>query len=137
MRPQGLGPGVDFTTNGTVSSVSIVFSLQVSVESLHEGCPFITEVTSPGFVVRVVHVHVVNQPSEPPALFLTNLAKAKNSVVLSDFLLCNFVHGSFLWNMNFCSWSPSFSFLWLFATKNIIDKVDSEKDLKLRESNGL
>ena len=97
MNPQRLGPGVDLPTSGTKSSVNIVFSLEVSVESLHEGCPLIAEVTSPGFVVRVVFVHVVHHPSEPLALFLTNIAEAEYFVVLRNFLLGNFGHGSFLW----------------------------------------
>ena len=97
MRPHGLGPGVDFATRRTGGSVNVMFSLQMSVESLHEGCPLITEVTSPGFVVLVVFVHVVNQPSEPPALFLANLTDAEYFVVLRNFLLGSFGHGFFLW----------------------------------------
>ena len=117
MDPQRLGPGVVLATSGTKSSVNIVFSLEVSVESLHKGCPLIAEVTSPGFVVLVVFVHVVNQPSEPPALFLANLTDAEYFVVLRNFLLGKLAHAFFLWEANFCSWSPS-SFLWLIAIKN-------------------
>ena len=47
-----------------------VFLLQVSVQSLNKGCLVIANMTPPGFVVLVVSVHVVHQPSEPSALLL-------------------------------------------------------------------
>ena len=42
--------------------------LEVSVESLDEGCFVITEGALPRRVVAVVPVHVVHKTSEPPAL---------------------------------------------------------------------
>ena len=63
-----------------------VFLLDVSVQSLHKGCPNTTEMTDPGFIVLVVSVHVVHQPSEPPALFLTNLTDAEPLVIIRYFL---------------------------------------------------
>ena len=56
----GLSSGEHLPTDGAGTSIDPVLLLQVSVESLDEGCPLITEVTSPGFVVLVVFVHVVN-----------------------------------------------------------------------------
>ena len=73
MRPHGLGPGVDFTTRRTGGSVNVVFSLEVSVESLHEGSPHVTDVTTPGLVVLVVSVHVVHQASEAATLLAEDL----------------------------------------------------------------
>ena len=71
----GLSSTEHFATDWTGTSTDPVLLLQVSVESLDEGCPLITEMTSPGFVVRVVSVHVVHQPAEPSALFVTHLEK--------------------------------------------------------------
>ena len=71
----GLSSTEHFATDWTGTSTDPVLLLQVSVESLDEGCPLITEMTSPGFVVRVVSVHVVHQPAEPSALFVTHLGK--------------------------------------------------------------
>ena len=81
-----LSSGEHLTTDGTGTATSSVLLLQVSVQSLHEGCPNITEMTPPGFVVLVVSVHVVHQPSEPPALLLTNLTDAEPLVIIRYFL---------------------------------------------------
>ena len=82
MMQHGLGPGEDLPTHGTGTSAGAVLLLQVSVERLGEGCPHITDVTSPGFVVLVVPVHVVHQPSEAPALLLTQLTDTELLVTL-------------------------------------------------------
>ena len=78
----------------TGTATNPVLLLQVSVQSLHEGCPLTTEMTYPRFVVLVVSVHVVHQPSEPSALFLTELTDAELFGVLIDFSLGNFAHFS-------------------------------------------
>ena len=88
----GLSSGEHLPTDGTGTSASPVLLLQVSVESLDEGCPHITDVTSPGFVVLVVPVHVVHQPSEPAALFVANLADAELLVILGYFPLGHLAH---------------------------------------------
>ena len=66
----------------------------MSVESLDEGCPLITNVTSPGFVVLVVSVHVVHQPSEPTALFIAELTDAEGLDTRGYFLLGCLTHPS-------------------------------------------
>ena len=58
--------------------------LEVSVESLDEGCLVITEGALPRRVVAVVPVHVVHQPAEAPALLGAQLAHAELLVVLRD-----------------------------------------------------
>ena len=78
----GLSSGEHLPTHRTGTSAGAVLLLQVSVESLDKGCPHITEVTSPGFVVLVVPVHVVHQPSEAPALLLTQLTDTELLVTL-------------------------------------------------------
>ena len=83
----GLSPAKDLPTNRAGSSTHPVVLLQVAVESLDEGCPLITNVTSPGFVVLVVPVHVVHQPSEPTALFIAELTDAEDLDTRGDFLL--------------------------------------------------
>ena len=64
----------------------------MSVQSLDEGCPHITDVASPGFVVLVVSVHVVHEASEPPALFVTDLADTELFIVLGNFSLGDLAH---------------------------------------------
>ena len=88
----GLSSGEDLPTDGTGTSAGAVLLLQVAVESLDEGSPDITEVTSPGFVVLVVPVHVVHQPSEAPALFVANLADTELLVILGYFPLGHLAH---------------------------------------------
>ena len=83
----------------TGTATNPVLLLQVSVQSLHEGCPLTTEMTYPGFVVLVVSVHVVHQPSEPSALFLTQLTDAELLVILGYFLLGILAQISCLWFM--------------------------------------
>ena len=92
MVQHGLGPGEHLPTDGTGTAAGPVLLLQVSVECLDEGCPHITEVTSPGFVVLVVPVHVVHQPSEAPALFVANLADTELLVILGYFPLGHLAH---------------------------------------------
>ena len=88
----GLSSGEDLPTHGAGTSAGAVLLLQVPVESLGEGCPHITDVTSPGFVVLVVPVHVVHQPSEAPALFVANLANTELLVILRYFPLGDLAH---------------------------------------------
>ena len=88
----GLCSTEHLATDRTGASTHPVLLLQVPVESLHEGCPLITNVTSPGFVVLVVSVHVVHQPSEPPALFVAELADAEGLDTRGDFLLGLLAH---------------------------------------------
>ena len=82
MVQHGLGPGEHLPTDGTGTPAGPVLLLQVSVQGLDEGCPDITEMTSPGFVVLVVSVHVVHQPSESTALETTKLTKAELSTAV-------------------------------------------------------
>ena len=83
----GLSPAENLPTDWTRSPSHPVLLLQVAVESLDECCPLITNVTSPGFVVLVVSVHVVHQPSEPTALFVAELTDAEGLDTRGDFLL--------------------------------------------------
>ena len=76
----------------TGAGLGVVLLIEVSVQSLHEGCPLMTDVTPPWLVVLVVSVHVFHQPSEPPVLFIAELADAEGLDILRDFLLCNFAH---------------------------------------------
>ena len=82
MKEHGLSPGECFTTNVTGTPICTMLLFEVPVESLDEGCPYITEMTPPGLIVFMVSVHVVHQPSEPPALFLTQLTDAELLVAL-------------------------------------------------------
>ena len=70
MVEHGLSPAEDLPTDRARSPTHPVLLLQVSVESLHEGSPLIADVTSPGFVVLVVPVHVVHQPPETATLLI-------------------------------------------------------------------
>ena len=70
-----LSPGEHLTTDGAGAATSSVLLLQVSVESLHEGCPDVTDVTLPGFVVLVLAMHVIHQPPNPPTLLVAELRK--------------------------------------------------------------
>ena len=88
----GLGPGEHLPTDGTGTAAGPVLLLQVSVESLHEGSPHVTDVTTPGLVVLVVSVHVVHQPSESPALFVANLTDTELLVILRNFPLGHLAH---------------------------------------------
>ena len=88
----GLRSGEHLPTDGTGTSAGGVLLLQVSVESLGEGCPHITDVTSPGFVVLVVPVHVIHQPTEAPTLFVADLADTELLVILGYFPLGDLAH---------------------------------------------
>ena len=88
----GLSPAEDLPTDRARSPTHPVLLLQVAVESLDEGSPDITEVTSPGFVVLVISVHVVHQPPEAPALFVANLADTELLVILGYFPLGRLAH---------------------------------------------
>ena len=96
MVQHGLGPGEHLPTDGTGTAAGPVLLLQVSVESLHEGSPHVTDVTTPGLVVLVVSVHVVHQASEPTALFVANLTDAELLVILRYFPLGDLAHMSSL-----------------------------------------
>ena len=71
-----------------------MFLLEVSVQSLDESCPHITEVTPPWLVVLVISVHVIHQPSEAPALLATQLTDAETLVMLQECLLGGVAHFS-------------------------------------------
>ena len=92
MVQHGLGPGEHLPTDGTGTPAGPVLLLQVSVQGLDEGCPDITEMTSPGFVVLVVSVHVVHQPAEATTLFVTNLTDTELLVILGYFPLGDLTH---------------------------------------------
>ena len=61
--------------------------LEVPVQSLDEGCPYITEMTPPWLIVFMVSVHVVHQPSEAPALLATQLTDTELSTAVRYLLL--------------------------------------------------
>ena len=63
------------STARTGTGLGVVLLSQVSVESLHEGCPDVTDVTLPGFVVLVLAMHVIHQPPNPPTLLVAELRK--------------------------------------------------------------
>ena len=112
----GLSSAEHLPTDRAGTSTDPVLLLQVSVESLDEGCPLITEVTSPGFVVLVIPVHVLHQPSESPALFVTNLADTELLVILGYFPLGHFAHLSGLGSLvSLYPRSPSLPWLRLTA----------------------
>ena len=88
-----------------------MFLVKVFVESFHEGCLHITNVTSPGFIISVIAVHVIHQPSESTALFPTQLwegfkndGNLKNVYCLAKVLVLLFI---FLYSLTF----KLFSFL--------------------------
>ena len=112
----GLSSTEHFATDWTGTSTDPVLLLQVSVESLDEGCSLITEMTSPGFVVRVVSVHVVHQPAEPTTLFVTNLTDTELLVILGYFPLGDLTHLPGLGRLvPLYPRSPSLPWLWLTA----------------------
>ena len=76
----------------TGAGLGVVLLIEVSVQSLHEGCPLMTDVTPPWLVVLVVSVHVVHQPSESPALFVANLTDTELLVILRNFPLGHLAH---------------------------------------------
>ena len=122
VEQHGLSPGVRLPTLGAGALVHLVDLLQMSVESLHEGRAGGAETALPGLVVAVVFVHVVHQPSEPPALFLAQLANTELLVVLSYLFLgavaqLSLLLQSFQWN-NFL-WSSSLPFDWNVFTLNV------------------
>ena len=71
MVEHGLSPAEHFPTDRARPPTDPVLLLEVSEESLHEGSPLVTDVTSPGLVVLVISVHVVHQSSETAALLIT------------------------------------------------------------------
>ena len=66
----GLSPAEHFPTDRAGPPADAVLLLEVPEESLHEGSPLVTDVTSPGLVVLVISVHVVHQSSETAALLI-------------------------------------------------------------------
>ena len=122
VEQHGLGSGVSLPTLRTGTLVHLVDLLQMSVESLHEGCAGVAETAFPRLVVAVIFVHVVHQPSEPPALFLTQLANTELLVVLGNLFLgavtqFSLLFQTFLWN-DFL-WPPSLPFDWNVFTLDI------------------
>ena len=122
VEQHGLGSGVGLPTLGAGALVHLVDLLQMSVQSLHEGFAGVAEATLPRFVIAVVSVHVVHQASEPPALFLAELADTELLVVLSYLFLgavaqLSLLLQSFKWN-NFL-WSSSLPFDWNVFTLNV------------------
>ena len=87
VEQHGLGSGVGLPALWAGALVHLVDLLQMSVQSLHESFTGVAEAALPRFVVAVVFVHVVHQASEPPALFLAELADTELLVVLSNLLL--------------------------------------------------
>ena len=77
MQYHGLSSAELLPADVTGAGLSVVLLLEVSVQSLHEGCPLITDVTLPWLVVPVVAVHVVHQPSEAPTLLAAQLTEAE------------------------------------------------------------
>ena len=122
VEQHGLSSRVGLPTLGTGTLVHLVDLLQMSIESLHKGSTGVAEIALPRFVVTVVFVHVINQPSEATALFLAQLANTELLVVLSNLFLgavtqLSLLLQAFHWN-NFL-WSSSLSFDWSFFTLNI------------------
>ena len=118
MKEHGLSPGECFTTNVTGTPICTMLLFEVPVESLDEGCPYITEMTPPGLIVFMVSVHVVHQPSEAPALLATQLAQTELLAAVRYFLLGTLGHSScFGRALYLISWSASLSLLgsWLDA----------------------
>ena len=89
----------------TGTPISSVLLFEVSVQSLDEGCPHITEVTAPRLVVLVISVHVVHQPSESPALLATQLADTEPFPMLRKSNLSRVTYFS-LFDLlcRFCPW---------------------------------
>ena len=77
MQYHGLSSAELLPADVTGAGLSVVLLLEVSVQSLHEGCPLMTDVTPPWLVVPVVFVHVVHQPSEAPTLPAAQLTDAE------------------------------------------------------------
>ena len=77
MEHHGLSSSERFPTDWTAAGLGVVIRIEVSVQSLGEGCSQVTEVTLPRLVVLVVSVHVVHQPSESSALLITQLTDTK------------------------------------------------------------
>ena len=77
MQYHGLSSAELLPADGTGTGLGVVLLLEVSVQSLHEGCPLMTDVTPPWLVVPVVSVHVVHQPSEAPTLLAAQLTEAE------------------------------------------------------------
>ena len=71
-----------FPTDWADAGLGVVNLFQVSVKSLGEGRPKVTDVTLPWLVVLVISVHVVHHPSESPALEATQLTDTKFLVTL-------------------------------------------------------
>ena len=82
MMKHGLSSRIKFATEGADCSRGVMFLFEVSVQSLGECRPKVTEMTHPRLVVLVIPVHVVHQPSEAPALLLTQLTHAELLVAL-------------------------------------------------------
>ena len=122
VEQHGLSSGVSLPTLGAGTLSDLVDLLQVSVESLHKGRAGVAVVALPGFVVAVIFVHVIHQPPEPAALFLTELANTELLVVLGNLLLgavaqLSLRFQTFQWN-NFL-WPSSLSFYRNVFTLNI------------------
>ena len=109
MKQHGLSPGECFTTDVTGTPICTMLLLEVPVQSLDEGCPYITEMTPPGLIVFMVSVHVVHQPSEAPALLATQLAETELLAAVGQFLLGNITHLSSQRMPTFTSGSASLS----------------------------
>ena len=77
MQYHGLSSAELLPADVTGARLGVVLLLEVSVQSLHEGCPLMTDVTPPWLVVLVVSVHVVHQPSEAPTLPAAQLTDAE------------------------------------------------------------
>ena len=97
MLYQGLSSTERLPADMTGAVLGVVLLSEVSVQSLHEGCPLITDVTLPWLVVPVVSVHVVHHPSEAPTLLAAQLTDAELLTALGYFPLCNFAHWPRFW----------------------------------------
>ena len=97
MQYHGLSSAELLPADVTGAGLSVVLLLEVSVKSLHEGCPLMTDVTPPWLVVPVVSVHVVHQPSEAPTLLAAQLTDAELLTALGYFPLCNVAHSPRFW----------------------------------------
>ena len=105
MLEHGLSSGVEFSADMTVGPGRVVLLLEVSVQRLDEGSLLITEVTAPRLVVLMIPVHVVNQPSESPALLATQLADTEPFPMLRKSNLSRVTYFS-LFDLlcGFCPW---------------------------------
>ena len=84
VEEHGLSSGVGLPALRTRTLIDVVDLLQMSVQSLHEGGAGVAEAALPRFVVAVVLVHVIHQPSEASALSAAKLTHAELLVVLGN-----------------------------------------------------